>query len=116
VVCFGAGRNVGTLTGAALLLDPGHVERRFRNTIAEVASLIGDAARANMMSALMGRQVLEAGELARNAGVTAQTASGHLAKMTEAQLIVVEKQGRHRYYRLATPDVAFGYRRAQGRA
>lgn len=76
------------------------------NTIAEVASLIGDAARANMLSALMGGQALTAGELARHAGVSAQTTSGHLGKLTEARLIVVEKQGRHRYYRLASPDVA----------
>lgn len=76
------------------------------NTIAEVASLIGDAARANMLSALMGGQALTAGELARHAGVTAQTTSGHLGKLTEARLIAVEKQGRHRYYRLTSPDVA----------
>lgn len=76
------------------------------NTIAEVASLIGDAARANMLSALMGGQALTAGELARHAGVTAQTTSGHLGKLSEARLIAVEKQGRHRYYRLASPDVA----------
>lgn len=76
------------------------------NTIAEVASLIGDAARANMLSALMGGQALTAGELSRHAGVTAQTTSGHLGKLTEARLIAVEKQGRHRYYRLASPDVA----------
>jgi len=76
------------------------------NTIAEVASLIGDAARANMLSALMGGQALTAGELARHAGVTAPTTSGHLGKLSEARLIAVEKQGRHRYYRLASPDVA----------
>ncbi len=76
------------------------------NTIAEVAGLIGDPARANMLSALMGGQALTAGELARHAGVTAQTTSGHLGKLTEARLVTVEKQGRHRYYRLASPDVA----------
>jgi len=76
------------------------------NTIAEVASLIGDAARANMLAALMGGQALTAGELARHAGVTAQTTSGHLAKLTAAQLLAVEKQGRHRYFRLASPEVA----------
>jgi DNA-binding transcriptional ArsR family regulator len=76
------------------------------NTIAEVASLIGDAARANILSALMGGQALTAGELARHAGVTAQTTSSHLGKLTDAQLIIVEKQGRHRYYRLASSDVA----------
>ncbi|WP_430255878.1 ArsR/SmtB family transcription factor [Neorhizobium sp. DAR64872/K0K18] len=76
------------------------------NTIAEVASLIGDVARANMLSALMGGQALTAGELARHAGVTAQTTSGHLGKLAKAHLIAVEKQGRHRYYRLASPEVA----------
>lgn len=76
------------------------------NTIAEVASLIGDVARANMLGALMGGQALTAGELARHAGVTAQTTSGHLAKMAEAQLLAVEKQGRYRYYRLASAEVA----------
>ncbi|WP_241963406.1 ArsR/SmtB family transcription factor [Paracoccus suum] len=54
----------------------------------------------------MSGQALTAGELARHAGVTAQTTSGHLGKLTEAKLIAVEKQGRHRYYRLATPQVA----------
>jgi len=76
------------------------------NTIAGVAALIGDAARANILSALMGGHALTAGELARHAGVTAQTTSGHLAKLVEAELIALEKQGRHRYYRLASPEVA----------
>ncbi len=76
------------------------------NAIAEAASLIGDAARANILSALMGGHALTAGELARHAGVTAQTTSGHLAKLATAQLIVVEKQGRHRYYRLASQEIA----------
>lgn len=76
------------------------------NTLAEVAGLIGDAARANMLAALMGGQALTAGELARHAGVTAQTTSGHLGKLAAARLLAVEKQGRHRYYRLASADVA----------
>lgn len=76
------------------------------NTIAEVAALIGDAARANMLSALMGGQALTAGELSWHAGVTAQTTSGHLAKLTAAGLIVLAKQGRHRYYRLASAEIA----------
>ncbi|MBP0437190.1 ArsR/SmtB family transcription factor [Tianweitania sediminis] len=76
------------------------------NTIAEVAALIGDTARANILSALMGGQALTAGELARHAGVTSQTTSGHLAKLADSELVALEKQGRHRYYRLATPDVA----------
>ena len=76
------------------------------NTIAEVAALIGDVARANILSALMGGQALTAGELARHAGVTAQTTSGHLARLADARLIALEKQGRHRYYRLASPEIA----------
>ncbi|MFG1265222.1 helix-turn-helix transcriptional regulator [Xanthobacter aminoxidans] len=76
------------------------------NTVAEVARLIGDVARANILSALMGGQALTAGELAHRAGVTPQTTSGHLARLAEAELVKVEKQGRHRYYRLASADVA----------
>jgi len=76
------------------------------NAIAEIASLIGDPARANIILALMGGHALTAGELARSAGVTPQTTSGHLAKLTEARLVAVQKQGRHRYYRLASQEVA----------
>jgi DNA-binding transcriptional ArsR family regulator len=73
--------------------------------ISEVAALVGDPARANMLSALMDGRALTAGELAYAAGVSPQTTSGHLAKLTEARLLVPQKQGRHRYYRLATPAV-----------
>jgi DNA-binding transcriptional ArsR family regulator len=73
--------------------------------IAEIAALVGDPARANMLSALMDGRALTAGELAYAAGVSPQTTSGHLAKLTEARLLVPQKQGRHRYYRLATPAV-----------
>lgn len=74
--------------------------------VAEVAHLMGDPARAHMLCALMGGMALTAGELAGEGGITAQTASGHLARMVEARLLVVERQGRHRYFRLAGPDVA----------
>src|SRR5260221_3981464 len=73
--------------------------------IAEIAALVGDPARANMLSALLDGRALTAGELAYAAGVSPQTTSGHLAKLTEARLLVPRKQGRHRYYRLATPAV-----------
>jgi len=73
---------------------------------AAVASLVGDPARAGMLHALMDGRALTASELARVAGITAQTASGHLARMTEVGLLGVEKQGRHRYHRLASPAVA----------
>ena len=74
--------------------------------VSSVAALLGDLARANMMSALMDGQALTASELAEFAGVTAQTASGHLSKLTQAKLLRVEKQGRHRYFRLSDTDVA----------
>jgi DNA-binding transcriptional ArsR family regulator len=74
--------------------------------IAEIAALIGDPARANMLSALMGGQALTATELAYEARVTPQTASAHLAKLTQARLLAVERQGRNRYFRLAGPAVA----------
>lgn len=73
---------------------------------AEIAALAGDLARASMLHALMDGRALTASELADVAGVTPQTASGHLARMIAAELLVVEKQGRHRYYRLASPAVA----------
>jgi DNA-binding transcriptional ArsR family regulator len=75
-------------------------------SIAEVAALMGDPARANMLGALMSGRALTAGELAREASITAQTASGHLAKLREAGLLLVEAQGRHRYFRLSGTDVA----------
>ena len=74
--------------------------------IAMVASLVGDPARANMLTALMTGRALTASELAQEAGITPQTASSHLAKLEAGGLIEPEKQGRHRYYRLTDPDVA----------
>jgi DNA-binding transcriptional ArsR family regulator len=74
--------------------------------IARVAGLIGDAARAEMLTALMTDRALTATELAAHAGVTKQTASAHLAKLLDAGLLAVERQGRHRYFRLADRDVA----------
>jgi DNA-binding transcriptional ArsR family regulator len=73
---------------------------------AETAALVGDPARANMLSALMDGRALTAAELARSAGVQPQTASGHLARLAAAGLLAVERQGRHRYHRLASPAVA----------
>lgn len=74
--------------------------------IAEVAALVGDPARANILAALMGGQALTASELVRAAGVSPQTTSGHLGKLADGRLIACIKQGRHRYYRIATPRVA----------
>ncbi|HEY3779042.1 MAG TPA: winged helix-turn-helix domain-containing protein [Rhizomicrobium sp.] len=75
-------------------------------SIAPVAALAGDPARANMLAALAGGIALTASELAGEAGVTAQTASSHLAKLETAGLIIARRQGRHRYFRLAHDDVA----------
>jgi DNA-binding transcriptional ArsR family regulator len=74
--------------------------------IARIAALIGDPARAEMLSALMGGQALTATELAGVAGITKQTASVHLARLRDARLLSLEVQGRHRYFRLADADVA----------
>ena len=75
-------------------------------SMAEIAALVGDPARANMLTALLGGQSLSASDLAWHAGVTPQTASGHLARMATAQLITVTALRRHRYYKLASPKVA----------
>ena len=74
--------------------------------IASIAALIGDPGRANMLTALMDGRALTASELGGAAGVTLQTASGHLARLVEAGLLIVRKQGRHRYFSLSGPDVA----------
>jgi DNA-binding transcriptional ArsR family regulator len=74
--------------------------------IAEIAALVGDPARATMVSALLDGGVLTATELARAARITPQTASTHLAKLTEAGLLSAVRNGRHRHFRLASPTVA----------
>ena len=73
---------------------------------AEIAALAGDPARAVMLNALMDGRALTASELAGMAGITPQTASGHLSRLTTAGLLVIEKQGRHRYHRLASLAIA----------
>src|SRR5215813_8477980 len=74
--------------------------------IAAVAALLGDPARANMLTALMHGRALTATELAQEAGVMLSTASGHLGKLQDAGIVDTEKQGRHRYFRLSGSDVA----------
>jgi DNA-binding transcriptional ArsR family regulator len=73
--------------------------------IAEIAALVGEPARATMLSALLDGRALTAHELAFAARVTPQTASTHLAKLTEAGLLRPLRSGRHRYFRLASPKV-----------
>ncbi|MGH3179101.1 MAG: ArsR/SmtB family transcription factor [Streptosporangiaceae bacterium] len=74
--------------------------------IASAAALIADSTRAAILRALLPDRPLAAGELARLAGVSAATASFHLAKLLDGGLITVIRQGRHRYYRLAGHEVA----------
>ncbi|MCJ8339683.1 MAG: winged helix-turn-helix domain-containing protein [Pseudomonadales bacterium] len=74
--------------------------------IAVVAGLIGETTRARMLTALMGGKALTATELAVEADITAQTASSHLNKLVTGQLLVVRKQGRHKYFQLKGPQIA----------
>jgi DNA-binding transcriptional ArsR family regulator len=73
--------------------------------IAEIAALLGDPARATMVSALLDGRALTASELAGAARITPQTASSHLAKLTEAGVLSAVRSGRHRHFRLASPAV-----------
>jgi DNA-binding transcriptional ArsR family regulator len=75
-------------------------------TVAEIGSLLGDPARVNMMIALLDGRAWTARELADAGGVSPQTASSHLGKLVAAQLVRVDRQGRHRYHRLASTEVA----------
>lgn len=74
--------------------------------VASVAGLIGDPSRAAMLTALLGGVARPAGELARRAGISPQTASVHLARLVEGGLVRVTTSGRHRYFVLAGPAVA----------
>jgi DNA-binding transcriptional ArsR family regulator len=74
--------------------------------IATVAALIGDPARAAILGALADGRALPAGELAVAAGLSPSAASAHLTKLLEGDLLALEREGRHRYYRLAGPQVA----------
>jgi DNA-binding transcriptional ArsR family regulator len=75
------------------------------SSMSEIAALVGNPARANVLMALLDGRALTASELAYAAGVSPQTTSGHLAKLTQARLLALTKQGRHCYYRLASPQV-----------
>jgi len=74
--------------------------------IAKIGALLGDNARARMLSALMHGKALTASELATEAGITAQTATTHLSKLEAGGLLLMRKQGRHKYFALASEDVA----------
>lgn len=74
--------------------------------IAFIGSLLGDETRAAMVSALLDGRALTARELAQGAGITPQTGSFHLSKLATAGLVKIRPQGRHRFYRLASPEIA----------
>jgi DNA-binding transcriptional ArsR family regulator len=75
-------------------------------SMASIGALVGVPARANILSALFDGRALTATELSYVAGVSPQTTSSHLAKLVDARLLVAESNGRHRYYRLAGPEIA----------
>lgn len=77
-----------------------------KNGLAVTANLLGEPARAAILLELMSGRALPAGELALAANISPQTASGHLAKLIDGNLLNVESQGRHRYYRLSGTEVA----------
>jgi DNA-binding transcriptional ArsR family regulator len=77
-----------------------------KDELSTTANLMGDPVRASILLSLMGGVALPAGELAHIANVAPQTASGHLAKLIGGGLLTVERQGRHRYYRLFNTQVA----------
>lgn len=89
-------------------LRPNHESRTVKEgpSIAGIAALIGDPARANMLTALMDGRALTVSELAEAAGIGLPTASGHLSKLDQAGLLTARKQGRHRYFQVSGPDVA----------
>jgi DNA-binding transcriptional ArsR family regulator len=74
--------------------------------VAEIGALLGDPARVNMIIALLDGRARTARELADAGGVSPQTASSHLGKLVAAQFLQVDRQGRHRYHRLASPEIA----------
>ncbi|MFJ5802090.1 ArsR/SmtB family transcription factor [Streptomyces decoyicus] len=82
------------------------MDARTETDVAHVAAAIGDPSRAKVLLALAGGGALPASALAAEAGVSNSTISGHLARLLDARLLTVELDGRHRYYRLATTDVA----------
>ncbi len=76
------------------------------NTLAETARHLSDVSRAAMLMALMDGRAFTASELASRAGIGAPAASEHLARLVDGQFVTVTKQGRHRYFKLASVEIA----------
>jgi DNA-binding transcriptional ArsR family regulator len=76
------------------------------HSFAQTATLFSDPGRASILMSLLGEVALPAGQLAMVANVSPQTASSHLSQLVDGRLLTVEQQGRHRYYRIASAEVA----------
>ncbi len=98
--------NVGANASAHAEPSPAYSRRVSRSRIAELGALLGDETRVQLLTLLLDGRASTVGELARASHVALSTASGHLARLHEAGLVGVQPQGRHRYYRLAGPEVA----------
>lgn len=83
----------------------GHHEREGDADIAAIAAVLADRTRADMLVTLLDGRALPAGELARAAGVAPSTASSHLFRLVENGFLAVERTGKHRYYRLSSPEL-----------
>jgi DNA-binding transcriptional ArsR family regulator len=94
------------------VLKCGGPDRRYPEVVNEkyplaaTAALIADPARAAMLAAMLEGRAFSSGELARTANISAQSASMHLAQLLQGDLVKVAQQGRHRYYRISSPEVA----------
>ncbi|KND58243.1 Transcriptional regulator, ArsR family [Candidatus Burkholderia verschuerenii] len=88
------------------LLDEADSRARHFPGLSRIGALLADPGRAAMLWSLMDGTARPAGELTMIAGLSPSAASGHLARLTEGGLLALEVSGRHRYYRIATPDIA----------
>lgn len=98
--------NIGMNASAHAEPSPAYSRRVSRSRIAELGALLGDETRVQLLTLLLDGRASTVGELARASHVALSTASGHLARLYDAGLVGVQPQGRHRYYRLAGPEVA----------
>jgi DNA-binding transcriptional ArsR family regulator len=77
------------------------------NQFIQIAALIGDPTRAKIMWTLMEGKAFTATELAVTSETSPQNVSMHLTKLVQANLLCVEKQGRHRYYTYSRKEIAY---------
>ena len=97
---------VGANASAHAEPSPAYGRQVDRSRIAELGALLGDETRVQLLTLLLDARASTVGELARASHVALSTASEHLARLHGAGLVEVQAQGRHRYYRLAGPEVA----------